>query len=84
MRPLYLTLCGLAVPRRYPEVEIAALCQFLANALRSADSFDLLVLKELVETLTGISITSDMSDEQVGSALPWPRALLLLVLETVT
>jgi len=49
-------------------VDIAALCQFLANALRAADSFDLLVLKELVETLTGISITSDLSDEQVANS----------------
>lgn len=32
-----------AVCRKYSEVEIAALCQFLANALRGADSFDLLV-----------------------------------------
>lgn len=54
---------------RYPEVDIAALCQFLANALRAADSFDLLVLKDLVETLTGISITSDMSDEQVRAGI---------------
>jgi hypothetical protein len=45
----------------------------MANTLRSADSFDLLVLKELVETLTGISVTSDMSDEQVGSGLPLSR-----------
>jgi len=52
-------------------VDIAALCQFLANALRLADSFDLLVLKELVETLTGISITSDMSDEQVRDCRPF-------------
>jgi hypothetical protein len=47
-------------------MEIAALCQFLANALRGADSFDLLVLKELVETLTGISVPPDLSAEQVG------------------
>lgn len=49
-------------------MEIAALCQFLANALRGADSFDLLVLKELVETLTGISVPPDLSAEQVRQA----------------
>lgn len=52
-------------------MEIAALCQFVTNALRSADSFDLLVLKELVETLTGISIQSDLSDEQVRVGWVW-------------
>lgn len=54
--------------RKYSEMEISAVCQFLANALRAADSFDLLVLSELVEHMTGITIISEVSDEQVGGA----------------
>ncbi len=50
-------------------MDIFALCQFLANALRGADSFDLLVLKELVETLTGISVPLDPSPEQASEGM---------------
>jgi hypothetical protein len=55
--------------RRYPDVDICALCQFLANALRAGESLDLLVLKELVETLTGIAVDGELSGEQVGACV---------------
>ncbi len=54
---------------RYPEVDIFAVCQYLANALRGADSFDLLVLKEMVERNTGITVAVELSAEQVRGVM---------------
>ena len=33
-------------------MEITAICQYLANQLKQGESFDLLVLKELVSAMT--------------------------------
>ena len=41
-----------ALCRKYPEMEITAICQYLANQLKQGESFDLLVLKELVSAMT--------------------------------
>ena len=49
-------------------MEIVAVCQLLANMLRGGDAFDLLVLKELVEAMTGITINVEVSDKQVRGA----------------
>eukprot|EP00798_Chlamydomonas_sp_ICE-L_P015991 gene15991-22125_t len=57
--------CLLKVCRKYQEMELSALCQYLANTLRAADSMDLLVLKELVSQLTGITGSQECSDTQV-------------------
>ena len=46
-------------------MEISATCQLLSNALRAGDAFDLLVLKELLEVLTGNEPHSDVSYKQV-------------------
>jgi len=35
-----------------PEVEVTALLQYVANQLKSSESLDLLVLKEMVQTMT--------------------------------
>jgi hypothetical protein len=48
-------------------MEMNAMCQLLSNALRAGDAFDLLVLKELLEVLTGIAAHSDVSEKQVSS-----------------
>ena len=55
----------LQVCHKYSGMEISAICQLLANQLRAGDSFDLLVLKELVESMTGITIIQEVSDKQV-------------------
>ena len=41
-----------APPRRSSEVEVPALLQYVANQLKSSESLDLLVLKEMVQTMT--------------------------------
>ena len=51
--------------RKYSDMEISATCQLLSNALRAGDAFDLLVLKELLEVLTGNEPHSDVSYKQV-------------------
>lgn len=59
----------LQVCHKYSGMEISAICQLLANQLRAGDSFDLLVLKELVESMTGITIIQEVSDKQVCGIL---------------
>jgi hypothetical protein len=38
--------------RRYERMDTSAICQYLANTLKAAQSFDLLVLKALVSDMT--------------------------------
>ncbi|KAK9815918.1 hypothetical protein WJX72_011962 [[Myrmecia] bisecta] len=54
------------VCKKYPEgMEITAICQYLANQLKAGESFDLLVLKELVATMTGSTVVNDLSEQQL-------------------
>ncbi|XP_043830646.1 THO complex subunit 2-like [Dromiciops gliroides] len=55
--------CG-AVFRKYP-IEIAGLLQYVANQLKAGKSFDLLILKEVVQKMAGIEITEEMTVEQL-------------------
>lgn len=38
--------------RRYPSMELSALLQYLTNQLKSTESLDLLVLKEILTAMT--------------------------------
>ena len=40
------------VCRAYPDMELTALLQYLVNQLRASESHDLVVLKELISTMT--------------------------------
>ncbi|XP_036596611.1 THO complex subunit 2-like [Trichosurus vulpecula] len=55
--------CG-AVFRKYP-IELAGLLQYVANQLKAGRSFDLLILKEVVQKMAGIEITEEMTVEQL-------------------
>ncbi|XP_051824481.1 THO complex subunit 2-like [Antechinus flavipes] len=55
--------CG-AVFRKYP-IELAGLLQYVANQLKAGKSFDLLILKEVVQKMAGIEITEEMTVEQL-------------------
>ncbi|XP_030637187.1 THO complex subunit 2 [Chanos chanos] len=57
------SLCG-AVFRKYP-IELAGLLQYVTNQLKAGKSFDLLILKEVVQKMSGIEITDDMTSEQL-------------------
>ncbi|KAG1660029.1 hypothetical protein FOA52_010014 [Chlamydomonas sp. UWO 241] len=62
-----------AVCRKYPDMEISAMCQMLSNALRAGDAFDLLVLKDLNEVLTGIVVHSEVSEKQLEGLAGGPE-----------
>ncbi|XP_068267883.1 THO complex subunit 2 isoform X1 [Nyctibius grandis] len=57
------SFCG-AVFRKYP-IELAGLLQYVANQLKAGKSFDLLILKEVVQKMAGIEITEEMTIEQL-------------------
>uniref|UniRef100_A0A672KNF4 Uncharacterized protein n=1 Tax=Sinocyclocheilus grahami TaxID=75366 RepID=A0A672KNF4_SINGR len=57
------SLCG-AVFRKYP-IELAGLLQYVTNQLKAGKSFDLLILKEVVQKMAGIEITDEMTVEQL-------------------
>uniref|UniRef100_A0A8C9UAC6 THO complex subunit 2 n=1 Tax=Scleropages formosus TaxID=113540 RepID=A0A8C9UAC6_SCLFO len=57
------SLCG-AVFRKYP-IELAGLLQYVTNQLKAGKSFDLLILKEVVQKMAGIEITDEMTLEQL-------------------
>lgn len=57
------TFCGLIV-KRY-SIELPGLLQFIANKLKVGKSLDLLILKEVVQKMTGIEFTEEMTNEQL-------------------
>uniref|UniRef100_A0A8C5WF72 THO complex subunit 2 n=1 Tax=Leptobrachium leishanense TaxID=445787 RepID=A0A8C5WF72_9ANUR len=57
------SFCG-AIFRKYP-IELAGLLQYVANQLKAGKSFDLLILKEVVQKMAGIEITEEVTMEQL-------------------
>ncbi|KAI5935692.1 THO complex subunit 2 [Manis javanica] len=57
------SFCG-AVFHKYP-IDLAGLLQYVANQLKAGKSFDLLILKEVVQKMAGIEITEEMTMEQL-------------------
>ncbi|XP_069749018.1 THO complex subunit 2 isoform X5 [Narcine bancroftii] len=57
------SFCG-AIFRKYP-IELTGLLQYVANQLKAGKSFDLLILKEVVQKMAGIEITEEMTTEQL-------------------
>ncbi|XP_075429525.1 THO complex subunit 2 isoform X1 [Ascaphus truei] len=57
------SFCG-AVFRKYP-IDLAGLLQYVANQLKAGKSFDLLILKEVIQKMAGIEITEEMTMEQL-------------------
>ncbi|XP_072287393.1 THO complex subunit 2 [Pyxicephalus adspersus] len=57
------SFCG-AIFRKYP-IELAGLLQYVANQLKAGKSFDLLILKEVVQKMAGIEITEEITMEQL-------------------
>ena len=51
----------------YSKVTVSALLQYLANQLKSDESIDLLVLKELVSRMSGIISCEDLSEAQISA-----------------
>ncbi|GAB4813521.1 hypothetical protein N2152v2_000567, partial [Parachlorella kessleri] len=49
------------------EVELSALLQYVANQLKATESLDLLVLREILFTMTGIQAVFEVSDTQLDA-----------------
>ena len=66
------------VCRTQRNVEVTALAQLVANNLKQSESLDLLVLKEIITSMTRISPTVDVSNQQLD-ALAGSQALIQYV-----
>lgn len=60
------SFCG-AFYKKYPDVELQALLQFVANQLKDGSSLDLIVLRQLVTNMSSVVVLEAMSDEQLLS-----------------
>lgn len=57
--------CG-AVVKKYP-VELPGLLQFIANQLKTKQSLDLIILKEIIQKMTGIEAADEMTEDQIAA-----------------
>ncbi|XP_037040201.1 THO complex subunit 2 isoform X2 [Bradysia coprophila] len=57
--------CG-SIYKKY-NIELSGLLQYVANQLKSHKSLDLLILKEVVQKMTGIEATEEMTLEQLNA-----------------
>lgn len=55
-----------AICKKYP-LELIPLLQYIANQLKSKQSLDLLLLKEIVQKMTGIEAAEEMTSEQLDA-----------------
>ena len=74
----FLALFTGIVCRTQRNVEVTALAQLVANNLKQSESLDLLVLKEIITSMTRISPTVDVSYQQLD-ALAGSQALIQYV-----
>ncbi|XP_055386448.1 THO complex subunit 2 [Condylostylus longicornis] len=59
------SFCG-SIYKKY-NIELSGLLQYVANQLKSQRSLDLLILKEVVQKMTGIEATEEMTNEQLNA-----------------
>lgn len=60
------SFCG-ALHKKYPNIELSALLEYILNTLKSGQSLDFLILKDLVFSLSGIEILKDMNFAEIVS-----------------
>ncbi len=53
--------------RKHEAVEVTALAQYIANQLKGCESLDILVLWELIATMTGVAPVFEVSDGQLDA-----------------
>ena len=58
------SFCG-NLYKKYPSVELVGLLQYVANTLKSGQSLQLLLLRDLVTKMSGIEVLEDISHEQL-------------------
>ena len=52
--------------KKYP-IELVPLLQYISNQLKANQSLDLLLLKEIVQKMTGIEAAEEMTTEQLDA-----------------
>jgi THO complex subunit 2 len=75
----WLALFTGVVCRNQHGMEVTSLVQYIVNQLKGSDSMDLLVLREIISTMTRISPTVDVSNQQLD-ALAGSDALIQYVI----
>ena len=65
------SFCG-NLYKKYPSVELVGLLQYIANTLKSGQSLQLLLLRDLVTKMSGIDVLEDLSQEQLHAQVPPP------------
>ncbi|XP_064637610.1 THO complex subunit 2-like isoform X2 [Lineus longissimus] len=55
-----------AICRKY-QVELAGLGQYVVNQLKAGKSYDLLILREVIQKMAGIEVTEEVTDDQLNS-----------------
>lgn len=63
----YLSLFTGLMAKKHNDVEVNALLQYVANQLKESQSLDLLVLKEMITTMTGVQAIFDISEPQMDA-----------------
>ncbi|KXZ51410.1 hypothetical protein GPECTOR_12g372 [Gonium pectorale] len=62
-----------AACRRFSDLDVGAVLQFLVNTLRAGDAFDLLVLQQIIVAMTGVRLEAVLSDEQLDALSGGPE-----------
>nr|CAB3266946.1 THO complex subunit 2-like [Phallusia mammillata] len=57
------SFCG-AIFKKYP-IELSGLLQYVANQLKAGKSLDLLIMKEVVQKMSGIEISEEITSDQL-------------------
>ena len=58
------SFCG-NLYKKYPSIELVGLLNYMANTLKSGQSLQLLVLRDLVTKMSGIDMLEDLSKDQL-------------------
>ena len=58
------SFCG-NLYKKYPTIELVGLLQYIANTLKSGQSLQLLVLRDMVTKMAGIDMFEDLSQDQL-------------------
>eukprot|EP00966_Prymnesium_polylepis_P091701 2122631-Prymnesium_polylepis.1 len=60
------SFCG-NLYKKYPSIELVGLLQYIANTLKSGQTLQLLVLRDLVTKMAGIDTLEDLSKDQLDA-----------------
>ena len=69
--------------RKHEAIEVTALAQYVANQLKGCESLDILVLWEIVATMTGVAPVFEVSDSQLDALAGSETLIAQVVLSQV-